>query len=81
MDSDISEIGLLPLLGQFDWLVILDQWASIGTVILISSISIMLTVSALERLTEKDFDINKELRVSGFASLRIRWRHGQFFTF
>ncbi len=62
-------LGLPQLLKVDHWSVVLDQWANIGTVVVISSISIMLTVSALEMLTHRDIDINHELRVSGLANL------------
>ena len=60
----------LPLLlEQYDWSVILDQWANIGTVAMLTAVSIILTVSALEMLSGSDIDINRELRVTGIANL------------
>ncbi len=62
-------LGLPQLLGVDHWSVVFDQWANIGTVVVISATSIMLTVSGLEMLTHRDIDINHELRVSGLANL------------
>ena len=67
--SDTPSFSLPQLLAQGDWAVLLDQWANIGTVVVISAVSIMLTVSALESLSSRDFDINHELRVTGLANL------------
>lgn len=67
--SDTPWFSLPQLLAQGDWAVLLDQWANIGTVVVISAVSIMLTVSALESLSSRDFDINHELRVTGLANL------------
>jgi SulP family sulfate permease len=63
------ELGLPRLVTSGDWSVVFSQWQNIGTVVAISSVSIMLTVSALEMLSGRDIDINHELRVSGIANL------------
>jgi SulP family sulfate permease len=57
------------LLEGLTWAALLDQWATIGTILVISSISILLTGSALELLTGEDVDVNRELRVAGLANL------------
>ena len=59
----------LELLTRANWPLVADQWASIGSVIVITSISIILTVSALEMLSGKDVDVNHELRMTGLANL------------
>lgn len=63
------EFALPRLFDRGDWSVVLAQWANIGTVAVISSVSIILTVSALEMLSSSDIDINRELRVTGMANL------------
>ena len=65
----IFEFTLPQLLNQGDWSVVMDQWANIGTVVVITAVSIILTVSALEMLSGSDIDINRELRVTGIANL------------
>jgi SulP family sulfate permease len=54
---------------QIGWSALWEQWDSIGTVLVISSVSILLTVSALEMLSGQDIDVNRELRVAGLANL------------
>jgi len=65
----IFEFTLPQLLNRGDWSVVMDQWANIGTVVLITAVSIILTISALEMLSGSDIDINRELRVTGIANL------------
>ena len=68
--GDPEDLWRLPqLLAVEHWAGVFDQWPNIGTVVVISATSIMLTVSALEMLTHRDIDINHELRVSGLANL------------
>jgi SulP family sulfate permease len=65
----IFEFTLPQLLDRGDWSVVFAQWANIGTVVMITAVSIILTVSALEMLSGSDIDINRELRVTGIANL------------
>ena len=65
----IFEFALPQLLERGDWSVVFAQWANIGTVVLITAVSIILTVSALEMLSGSDIDMNRELRVTGIANL------------
>jgi len=65
----IFDFTLPQLLGRHDWSVVLAQWANIGTIVIITAVSIILTVSALEMLSGSDIDMNHELRVSGLANL------------
>ena len=65
----IFEFTLPRLLERGDWSVVFAQWANIGTVVMITAVSIILTVSALEMLSGSDIDINRELRVTGIANL------------
>ena len=68
--GDLEDLwGLQQRLAVEHWAGVFDQWPNIGTVVVISATSIMLTVSALEMLTLRDIDINHELRVSGLANL------------
>ena len=68
--GDLEDLWGLPQLPAVEhWAGVFDQWPNIGTVVVISATSIMLTVSALEMLTHRDIDINHELRVSGLANL------------
>jgi SulP family sulfate permease len=56
-------------LGWGGWSLVPTQLSSIATVLVISAVSILLTVSAIEMLSGQDIDINRELRVVGVANL------------
>jgi SulP family sulfate permease len=62
-------LGVVALLGDADWTVALAQWSNIGTILVVSALSILLSVSALEMLSGRDIDVNRELRVAGAANL------------
>lgn len=63
------DLGLTAVLAGDTWAVAATQWASLGTILLVSAVSILLTASALELLTGADIDVNRELRVAGLANL------------
>jgi SulP family sulfate permease len=65
---DHFAVGIPALLDSDNWLTALGQWSSIGTILIISAVSILLTASALELLTGRDIDVNRELRVAGIDS-------------
>jgi len=67
--SASAMFGVLTLPEGFDWSLLFDQWSNIGTILVISALSILLTVSATEVLSGHDIDVNQELRVAGFANL------------
>ena len=62
--------------GQSNWSFLLGQSMSIGTVLLISAVSILLAASALELMTGRDIDVNRELRVAGLANLAAAFGGG-----
>ncbi|MDB9314750.1 SulP family inorganic anion transporter [Spirulina sp. CS-785/01] len=55
-------------LMQVDWTVILHQWGSILTVMLISLLSLLLSNSGIELVVGRDIDLNQELQAVGVAS-------------
>jgi SulP family sulfate permease len=61
--------SVFMLLTSTNWSVVIEQWSNIGTILMITALSILLTVSALEVLSGEDIDINRELRVAGVANL------------
>lgn len=65
----IFDGSFVKLLTRTNWSIVVDQWANIGSVVVITSVSIILTVSALEMLSGRDVDVNHELRVTGLANL------------
>lgn len=68
-----GEMAWQPLnfksLQNVDWSVILGQSGNIATILIISVLGLLLSASAVELATEKDLDLNRELRVAGVANL------------
>ncbi len=63
---------LNPVLFQrsadLDWSLVAGHLSSIGTIIMLSAVSLMLTASGLSLQQRSNFDINRELMVAGFAN-------------
>ena len=59
----------LSSLVLVDWSAILSQLDKIGAVIVLSLISLLLNVSALEVAVKEDIDMNRELRAAGLANV------------
>jgi sulfate permease, SulP family len=61
-----------PILFQrsadLEWSLVVAHMSSIGTIIMLSAVSLMLTASGLSVLQRSNFDINRELMVAGFAN-------------
>ena len=55
--------------GQIHLPAIAANLANLATVPVISSVALLLTMSALELWNRKDLDVNRELRISGVANL------------
>ena len=56
-------------LGEADWGVLLSRPDLLGTIVLTSVVSILLTSSALELAVEEESDLNRELRCAGIGNL------------
>ena len=54
--------------ADLDWGLVVGHLSSIGTIIMLSAVSLMLTASGLSVLQRTNFDINRELMVAGFAN-------------
>lgn len=59
------------MMQQIDWSLISAQSGSMATVVLLSVITLLLNVSGLELASEKDIDLNQELRAAGIANLAL----------
>lgn len=59
----------LQALREANWLAIAGEYGLVGTVLVTSVVSILLTASALELAAEQEIDLNRELRVTGLANL------------
>jgi len=55
-------------LGQIAWPALLQEAGNIGTILLISAISLLLNASGIEVTTQTDLDLNRELKVAGLAN-------------
>ena len=56
-------------LARANWPAIVGQMDKIGTILLISMISLLLNVSGLELAVRQDLDLDRELQVAGIANL------------
>lgn len=54
--------------GHIEWSAIAAQIGNIGTLILISVISLLLNASGIEVTTQTDMDLNRELKSAGIAN-------------
>ena len=59
---------LVERAGEIDWSLIFQHLSSIGTIIMLSAVSLMLTASGLSVLQRDNVDINRELTVAGLAN-------------
>ncbi len=59
---------LLERSADIDWALVVQHLASIGTVTMLSAVSLMLTASGLSVLLRDNVDINRELTVAGAAN-------------
>ena len=56
-------------LGQVHWLVLFRQTASGVAVAVVSIIALLLNATSLELTTNHDFDLNRELKMTGIANI------------
>lgn len=59
----------LSTLNQVDWSAIFGQIGNIGTILIISLISLLLNASGLELAVRRDIDLNRELQSAGIANI------------
>ena len=52
-----------------DWGAVLSQAAGIGTVLVVGVLTLLLNTTGIELVTERDVDLNRELRASGAANV------------
>lgn len=61
----------LAALAQIHWDVIADQLTCMVTVAVVTAISLLLNISGLELVADREIDVNRELKVAGIANLAI----------
>ncbi len=54
--------------ADLDWSVVIANMTTVGTIIMLSAVSLMLTASGLSVVQRNNVDINRELMVAGFAN-------------
>ena len=59
----------MSALGRADWPSVLSQAGNMGTILIISVISLLLNASGIELTVQRDVDLNRELRSAGIANL------------
>lgn len=59
------------LLAQVDWRLILSQAGQVGTIVMVSILSLLLNAGGIELALREDLDMNHELRAAGVANLAV----------
>ncbi|MGH2766606.1 MAG: SulP family inorganic anion transporter [Actinomycetota bacterium] len=59
----------LEALAGADWGAVLAQAAGIGTVLVVGVLTLLLNTTGIELVTQRDVDLNRELRASGAANV------------
>jgi SulP family sulfate permease len=59
----------LPYLPQFQWSIYLEFAPELMMIVVLSSISMLFNFSGLELTIKKDFDLDRELRHSGYSNI------------
>lgn len=57
------------LLASMDWGIVFSQAGHMGTIVILSIVSLLLNASGLELILRRDIDLNRELKASGFANV------------
>ncbi len=61
----------LPVISLIDWGSVITHAAGISTIIVLSVISFLLNSTAIELIAGRDFDMNRDLKTTGFANIVI----------
>lgn len=56
-------------LEQVDWAVVIGQVGNVGTILIVSVVSLLLNAGGLELTARRDIDLNQELRAAGLANV------------
>jgi len=59
----------IEALGGADWGAVLGQAAGMGTVLVVGVLTLLLNTTGIELVTERDIDLNRELRAAGAANV------------
>jgi sulfate permease, SulP family len=67
--GDLWQPWTLDAIGAADWGAVLSEAAGIGTVLVVGVLTLLLNVTGIELVTERDVDLNRELRATGAANV------------
>jgi SulP family sulfate permease len=59
----------IEALGGADWGAVLAQAVGMGTVLVVGVLTLLLNTTGIELVTERDIDLNRELRAAGAANV------------
>ncbi|HIA94452.1 MAG TPA: SulP family inorganic anion transporter, partial [Candidatus Marinimicrobia bacterium] len=59
----------LPYISEFRWDLFLTHLPAIATMMVLNAISILFNYSGLELIVKEDFDLDKELRLTGYGNI------------
>ncbi|MGH2696627.1 MAG: SulP family inorganic anion transporter [Actinomycetota bacterium] len=59
----------IEALGGADWGAVLSQAVGMGTVLMVGVLTLLLNTTGIELVTERDIDLNRELRAAGAANV------------
>lgn len=68
-DTPLWHSVSLPDWNLIDWPIVLRQFGSIATIVVLSVISLLLNSTGVEFIVGRDLEINKDLKTSGIANL------------
>lgn len=56
-------------LGKIQWAALWQHMVSIGAIVLVNAIDVLLSVSALELVTQRDVNLNREMQATGIVNI------------
>ncbi len=59
----------LPYISEFRWDLFLTHLPAIATMMVLNAISILFNYSGLELIVKEDFDLDKELQLTGYGNI------------
>ena len=58
-----------PMIAAIDWPVLISQWPALVATIVVSIVGLLLNLSGIEIATNRDADLNRDLRAGAIANL------------
>ncbi len=67
--SGLFQFKTIPAMTGANWTVVAQQLPTLAALWLIDAIALLLNANGIELLVKRDFDLNRELRIAGAASI------------